>query len=376
MGEVKKNASQLREVHHLLTQGKSTEAQIVLAQLPEETRVLRDELNYLQAWYAVVEEHWEDVAQQVRDFPVFLDKEERESLLTEGSLRRRRPFFLLILSEMARTAGYPEEASEHIRHALAFLDERRMNIPEVRLLAHCNLGRLALEMNQTAQTLLQYETAQRLCGEEQPDHPLRAVILTGLCETYTRLEQFEQALATGKQALHLLQSGALSGCQEHLLLMLSRVCLALEDYASALSYAQDARRTASLTNDHARQAQTLLLLAEIQQKQCQAQDARASCEEALALLSATPHLPLNGTVFVLLGKIAESEWRHHLEQDALATEAQARYEQAQSFFASLHDTASLARVSKQLAQLLESRGQPEQALAHWKKAFTLSEQRG
>jgi len=376
MGEVKKNASQLREVHHLLTQGKGAEAQAVLALLPGETSVLRDELNYLQAWYAVVEEHWEDVAQQVRDFPVFLDKEDRESLLTEGSLRRRRPFFLLILGEMARAAGYPEEAIEHIQHALALLSERRMNIPEVRLLAHCSLGRLSLEMNQTAQALLQYETAQRLCGEEQPDHPLRAMILSGLCETYTRLGQFEQALTSGKQALHLLQSGAHAGCQEQLLLMLSRICLALEDYASALSYAQDARHTANLTSDHARQAQTLLLLAEIQQKQCQAQNARASCEEALALLSATPHLLLNGTALVLLGKIAESEWHHHPEQEALATEAQTRYEQAQTLFASLHDTASLARVSRQLAQLLESRGQPEQALAHWKKAFTLSEQRG
>lgn len=376
MGEDKKNASQLREVHHLLTQGKSAEAQILLAQMPGETPVLRNELNYLQAWYAVVEEHWEDVAQQVRDFPVFLDVEDRESLLTHGSLRRRRPIFLLILGEMARASGYPEEAIEHIQHGLALLNERRMNIAEVRLLAHCSLGRLSLEMNQTAQALLQYETAQHLCSEEKSDHPFRAAILIGLCETYTRLGQFEQALTTGKQALQLLQSGALPGCQDQLLLLLSRVSLALEDYESALTYAQDARHIASLANDDARRANILLSLAEIQQKRCQMQEARASCEQALALLSATPNLPLNGTAFVLLGKIAESEWRYHPDQAALATEAQEHYEQAQAFFTSLHDSASLARVSKQLAQLLESRGQPEEALAHWKRAFTLSEQRG
>lgn len=376
MGEESKDASQVREVHHLLTQGRSDEAQVLLAHIPVETPARRNELNYLQAWYAVVVEHWEDVAQQVQGFPVFLEREERENLLTNGSVRRRRPMCLLILGEMAHELGYLEEAVEHIRHGLVLLNERRMNIPEVRLQAHCSLGRLALDMNQTAQALLQYETALRLCNEEQPENPLRAAILTGLCETYARLGQFEQALTAGQQALHLLHSGALAGCQEQLLFMLSRVSLSLEDHASALAYAQDARHAASLTNDNARLAHALLLLAEVQQEKCQMQEARSNCEQALALLSVTPNLPLNGTALFLFGKIAESEWRYHPEDEALATEAQTRYEQAQTLFTTLHETSSLAKVSKQFAQLLEARGQPEQALTHWKNAFMLSEQRG
>jgi tetratricopeptide (TPR) repeat protein len=367
-----KEISPVDRAHHLLTQGKGDEAQALLAQMYEEASVPRDELAYLHAWSTIVQEQWDDVAQHVRDFPVLLDREERESLLTNGSIRRRRPMCLLMLGEMARELGYPEEANEHIQHCLTLLNERRMNIAEVRLLAHSCLGRLSLESNQTTQALVQYKTALNLCANEAPDHPLHTAILAGLCETHIRLEQFEQALAIGKQALRLHQEGSQPNNQEHILLMLSHISLALEESASAMAYAQDAQHLANQADDHARVAQTLLIQAEIQHKTGTMQEARTNCEQALALLAATPDLPLNGTALFLLGKIAETEWHAHPDQTTLAPEAQARYEQALALFASLHDTTSLASVSKQLAQLLEDRGQPEQALIHWKHAYQLS----
>ena len=376
MGEGNKDASELREVHHLLTQGKGEEAQMLLAQMASGSPAQHKEFNYLHVWDAVVQDHWENVTQQIRDIPALLPKEERESLLTNGSIRRRRPICLLILGEMARELGYPEEATEHIQHCLALLNERRMNIPEVRLLAHYNLGQLSLQMNQTAQALIQYETARDLCSDEQAEKPLFIPILMGLCETYTRLEQFEQALSIGKQALHLLQTNPSAHYLEQFLLMLSRINLSLKDSASALAYAQDARQVASQTNDPARVANTLLVLAEIQQKMCQMQEARANCQQALALLSVTQDQTLRGAALLLCGKIAEAEWRHQPEQEALAQEALEQYEQARVLFETLHDTSSLARVSKQLAQLLEDRGQPELALVHWKNAYTLAKQHG
>jgi tetratricopeptide (TPR) repeat protein len=376
MGESKKDASQLREVHHLLMQGKSAEAHIRLTQIADEPPAQRKEFDYLQAWNALLQERWEDVTQQIRDIPALLRAEERESLLTNGSIRRRRPVCLLILGEMARELGYPEEATEHLQHCLALLNERRMNIPEVRLLAHCNLGQLALEMNQTAQALIQYETASGLCGAEEAEHVLFTTILTGLCETFTRLGRFEQALSTGKQALRLLRTNPSSGCQEPLLLMLSRVSLSLEDTASALAYAQDARHVANQANDPARVANSLLVLAEVQYKARQMQEARTNCQHTLALLSTPQDQPLRATTLFLSGKIAEAEWHHQPEQEKLATEALECYEQARASFDALHDASALAKVSRRLAQLLEDRGQPELALTHWKNAYMLSEQRG
>lgn len=376
MGKETKDASHLRKLHHLLTQGKSAEAQILLIQVADESPAQRKELDYLQAWNAIVQGRWEEVAQQIRDIPALLHTEEREYLLINGSIRRRRPVFLLILGELARELGYPEEATEHLQRCLTLLNERRMNIPEVRLLAHCNLGQLALEMNQTAQALIQYETASRLCGDEEVDQLVFATILTGLCETYSRLGRFEQALSTGKQALRLLQASPSSGCQQPLLLMLSRISLSLEDVASALAYAQDARLVANEANNSARVAQSLLALAEIQYKARQMQDARVNCQQALALLSTPQDQPLRAATLFLSGKIAEAEWHSQPEQDKLATEALECYEQAQAIFDTLHDASALARVSRRLAQLLEDRGQPELALTHWKNAYMLSDQRG
>ncbi|HEY0753579.1 MAG TPA: hypothetical protein VGD98_06425 [Ktedonobacteraceae bacterium] len=371
MGEGKKGTFQLREVHRLLTQRKGNEAQMLLAQLSGEPLVNRNELTYLQAWLAVAQEDWENIALLLRDAPALLPQEEQDSLLTNGSVRRRRPMCLLILGEMARELEYPEEAIEHIQHSLTLLNERRMNIPEVRLLAHCSLGRLALDMNQTAQALTQYETALHLYNDQETGSALRTAVLTGLCDTQMRLEQFEQALDTGKRALASLEADD----EEHLLVLLSHICLAMGDSASALVYAQDAKNAANQSKDVMRVAHTLLVLAEIQQKECfDAQDARANCEQALALLAQTPEQPLNGTALFLLGKIAECEWSRSREKIPAANEAQARYEQARAFFTEQHDTASLAKVSRQLAQLLEERGEPEQALIYWKQAFMLTEQ--
>ncbi|HEU5378807.1 MAG TPA: hypothetical protein VFV38_25570 [Ktedonobacteraceae bacterium] len=99
---------------------------------------------------------------------------------------------LLLLGEMARKLDYLGEAMEHLYHCLALLNERRMNVPEVRLTAHESLGRLALEMNQTTQALQQFETASHLCREEEPEPALYFTILAGLCETQFCQERLER----------------------------------------------------------------------------------------------------------------------------------------------------------------------------------------
>ena len=360
------------EIHHLLTQGKSDEAQLVLVQMTGKTVAFpSNECTYLSAWYEVLQGHWEMVTQHARELPVLLESEEREMLLTSGSIRRRRPFCLLLLGQMARELGYPEEAREHLQHCITLLNERRMNIPEVRLLAHCSLGRLMLEMNQADQARIAYETANSLCGTEVSQHPLSAEILTGLCEASTRLEQFEQALAIGKQALHLLQGDTQTSLQKRLFLMLSRISIALGESASAFAYAQDARLLAHQTNDVVGVADALRMRAEIEVKTGQLPEARTSCQQALALLPGDENQRLRAATLLLLGQIAEEVWRGQPEQETFAEEAQARYEQVWGLFETQRDRAFLANVSLHLAKLLEARGQSEQALSHWKNAYTL-----
>ena len=373
MNERQKEISHVGRVRHLLAQGKGDEAQALLVQITDKTLALRsNECTYLHAWHEVLQERWENVTQYVRELPVLLGSEEREKLLASGSIRRRRPLCLLMLGQMARELGYPEEAREHLQHCIILLNERRMNIPEVRLLAHCSLGQLMLEMNQADQARIAYGTANSLCGTDMTNHPLSAEILTGLCEASIRLEQFEQALAIGKQALILLQGDAQSGIQKHLLLMLSRISLTLGESGSAFVYTQDARHVAHQTNDVVGVTDALRMRAEIELHAGQLPEARTSCQQALALFPGDENQRLRATTLLLLGKIAEAEWRCRPEQETLAEEAQERYEQAQVLFETQQDVAALANVSLHLAKLLEARGQPEQALSHWKNVYKLS----
>jgi len=231
-------------------------------------------------------------------------------------------------------------------------------------------------MNQADQARIAYEAANSLCGTEVSQHPLSAEILIGLCEASTRLEQFEQALAIGKQALRLLQVDSQASLQKRLFLMLSRISLALGESASAFAYAQDARHVADQTNDTVGVADALRMRATIELHTEQLPEARTSCQQALALCSGDENQLLRATTLLLLGNIAEAEWRGQPEQETSVDEAQDWYEQVQLLFETQQDGASLANVSLHLAKLLEARGQPEQALAHWKNAYKLSAPHG
>ena len=160
--------------------------------------------------------------------------------------------------------------------------------------------------------------------------------------------------------------------QKHLFLMLSCISLALGESASAFAYAQDARYVADQTTDTVGVADALRMRAEIALHTGQLPEARTSCQQALALFPGDEHQQLRATTLLLLGQIAEEEWRGQPEQETLAEEAQERYEQAQVLFKTQQNGASLANVSLHLATLLEARGQPEQALSYWKHAYTLS----
>lgn len=375
MGQGDKNTSQLRGVHHLLTQGRSDEAEALLAQAAGdlETPAQKNDFAYLCAWCAATQERWEDVVQLVGAFPASLDRPARAELLASGSFRRRRPTCLLFLGDMARELGYYEEALEHYQRCLKLLGERRMNIPEVRLLAHWRMAVLALCMDQPAQALVQYTTALGLCGETS-GHPLLATLLTGLCEVHARLDQPAEALAAGQKALQLLQEQAQAGHLEQLLVLLSRVSLALHDSVAALTYAHDAWRVASDSDNPAEMANILLTQAQIYFEGCQMREARAACQQALAIPQAQQDAYLHGTIVFLQGKIAEAEWHCHQDRAELADEAQRYYEEARAIFEPLPQTSSLARVSMRLARFLEARGKPEQALTHWKTAFMLAKQ--
>lgn len=374
MGAENKDASYLCEIHHLLTRGKGHEAETLLAQIVGETPAQQNEIAYLYAWCAVEQKSWEETVQRVWALAPALNKDEREAVLSSGSVHRRRPACLLLLGDMAQELGYLEESIEHYQYSLRLLNERRMNIPKMRVRAHYMLGTLALRTGQPVQALIQYETALRLC-DEKSEQPLSGLLFTGLCDAHAQQGNFSQALAAGQQALPLLQKNADTTHLEQLYVLLSRISLSLHDDASALTYAQDAWCSAHEANDPVRMANVSLALAEIHFTTGHMQQAQVSCQQAHSLQQRTQDRHLPGKIAFLAGKIAEARWRGQPDTITQAEEAMSRYEEARIAFAAIEDTTTLADITEHQARLLEAKGQHEQALVYWKDAYQFASKR-
>ncbi len=370
-----KNASLLRQAHENLAQGQAEESKMLLTRLIENQPEPPPEIEYLLAWIAAEQNDWEEVG-KLTNAPLFVQKAlDTEDWLTATSVRRRRPGYFLRLALAARTLGYPQEAITHSQHGLKLLDERRMNIPEVRLQIHIMLGMLAIDTGDTDQAILQYETALELCGQD-PTNPLLAAIDEGLCEAYLQQKLFSQALEYGKQGLLISDNACKGERKEHLLLLLSRCSSALHDIDQAHTWIRQARNLANDSGIAERIARTLLAQAELLFEEGNWHAARQNCEQA----STSAHDTLSqGQIALLRGKIAEAEWSADPEKSSdLADEAMTFYEQAQSIFTNSDIPIAkthIVEVSVHQARLLENRGQTNEALTFWKTAYELGSNR-
>ncbi|HET8842223.1 MAG TPA: tetratricopeptide repeat protein [Ktedonobacteraceae bacterium] len=365
-------ASLANRIHDLLKQKQMDEVRELLVQLPEETIRQKRELGYLRAWYAVAQSRWEDAAEYLCSPPFTRDASEKEALVSGYTERRRRPRFLLLLGSSAMELGYAEEAREHFLACLALLDERRMNVPELRLQAQYALGELALQTGWPDQAVLHYSTALSLCAKND-DPAFLVTLYSRLCEASYEAEDFTAALGWGHQGLEFLKTGTSLQSREDLLVLLAQVCLVMKKFKQAIDYAQEARQLADQIGNAPQKVSTRLTLAEIFLAEEQTSEARQYCQQALDLSPVPEQTLLRGKTLFLYGKVAEMEWREKPECTRLAEEAKSFYEEARTIFAALPGSTPLIDVLRQLALLLEQRGSSEQALAHWKTLYQLAE---
>jgi tetratricopeptide (TPR) repeat protein len=360
------NEEVLRRAHQMLAQGQVEETEILLAQINKEVSTPDTEIVYLQVWCTMERNQWEEVVQRVCEPPFVQDASATQVWLVAGSVRRRRPGALLLLGAMANDLGYPQEAIAHYQYCLRLLDERRMNIPEVRLQAHVALGALALATGDSAEAVIQYEAALRLSPQDS-SQAFFATLYEGICQAYFQQKLFSQALEYGQQCLLLLEDAR----KEELTLLLSQICSALRDFAQAHAYVEQAWHLASETSDPARIAAVVLERAKIQYQEGDLKNAQSSCEQAWELQQNAQDPHLRGKIAFLRGKIAEAEWRqpdgfHSVE------EAMTWYEQARTAFADLEVSTLQAEIAVRQARLWEARGQQAQALIYWKTAYQLA----
>jgi tetratricopeptide (TPR) repeat protein len=121
----------------------------------------------------------------------------------DGTVRRRRPWTLWALGNLVAHLGYP--SVEPFREAVRLLDERRMNIPWLRIQVLVDLAQTLLALGSPHAALAHYEQAlgwyQRVFSQQESAHEALPTIFIGLCETLGHLSEVERALDYGNRAL-------------------------------------------------------------------------------------------------------------------------------------------------------------------------------
>ncbi|MGH2480483.1 MAG: hypothetical protein ACRDHW_12580, partial [Ktedonobacteraceae bacterium] len=156
-------------LHLLVVEGQTEKALVALEAVSASGFAQKQEIAYVRAWCATSLGHWDAAAPFL--LPVENAGQAEQALQALGQTeRRRRIHYLLLLGQTANELGYYEEATRHYTQCLAFLDERRMNIPRVRIKARCGLGSAYTQTGLYALALTHYEDALRLSSADSV-HP-------------------------------------------------------------------------------------------------------------------------------------------------------------------------------------------------------------
>jgi tetratricopeptide (TPR) repeat protein len=191
--------------------------------------------------------------------------------------RRRRPALWWLLGNLAYDLGCLFDSNEHAEQALALLNERRMNVPWLRVQVLCDQARVFCRNASRFAALAAYETALQECQNLKPeDQYLRIKPLIGLCELLSQqVDSQIQAREYGQQALALCLPDAHEE-QATLLFLLAGMKEgedAVKSYQVALTIAEKP----------ALRGRCLLRLAQLALDTAQMEQAKTCCRQALSL---------------------------------------------------------------------------------------------
>ncbi len=336
----------------LLLQAGSIEQALALL----ETTLLRPaERCYVQAWAAVQQERWEELASCLLEAGgLFIDE---YRLKTERmTIRRRRSWLYWLLGNLAMLVERYEDAFGWYTRCVQHLSERRMNDPLLRVRALCGRGATLLRMHAPQAALVEYEQAMRLGQKHSGNDQLE--LCTGLCNVYIALGDLEQGLVYGHQALEMVanphEECALRGVLGNLYAQQGNRPAAQVCYLEALGRARQCKPP-----DDTQIVTILLGLADLQRQEGNLIEARTSYEQAIAHRRCAPGV--RGKLFLACAALAQAE---QLREEALRW-----YTAAAQAFSEAGADAELAEAHSELARLYETAGDLEQAAFHWKAAY-------
>jgi len=355
----------------LIAEGQLDHALTALDEIQAESPEEKREVAYLRAWCSMLRNRWDEAAEYI--LPQEISGEEIADIQELGRTeRRRRPYYLLVLGDVASNLWRYEEAIQHYTRCLKFLDERRMNDTIRRIRALRGLGLAHMATGYISNALEYYEQALRLCNNDTlylqlPD------LYYGLSDAYCRLGEYERALEYGNKALELYTERddkdlicrvrSLLGhiyCQKGDL-QTSNAC-----YTEALALAMSRESVGAIFN-------TFTALAELRLQEDKPEEAWRYCEMALDYSKKVPRPYFVGKMDLICGQVMEARAQRtggRQRQESL-DQAVDYYEQAVRQFKQTDARPDLAEAYSRLAHILEEAGRQDQAIGIWKSAYAV-----
>jgi tetratricopeptide (TPR) repeat protein len=361
----------LERAYNLITEGLSAEARATLEHLQPETPQQKLEAAYLQAWSHTLDSHWDAAAKFLLD-PEITQEQVGDMQSLGQTERRRRAWYLLLLGDIALNLGRYEEGKEHYTQCIKFLDERRMNIMNVRIRARYGLGTAYTQTGFYAVALTHYKDALNLCGEDS-GHTSLPDIYYGFCDTYRRLGNFDDAIKYGKKALQIYVDLNVKHMEGRIRALLGRISFQQRDYQAASYYLTEALALATATNRPGVIITNLTALADVRLAEGLLDEARRYCQHALEYRDRVAIKQLVGMLYIVCGKVAEAEFERAdgARAEELHAEAASWYKQAIEVLSQLQARVELREVYGRLAQLLERSNKQDEAFGYWKAAYSV-----
>lgn len=367
-------SKQFHRIHLFIGEGQIDEAQAALEQIQSENQEEAHEAAYLRAWGCAESNHWDEAARFL--IAAGVSEQTVSDIQAQGQTeRRRRAYYQVLLGNVAASLGHSEEGMRHYRRCLKFLDERRMNIPSLRIRALLAMGKLSGVMGLYDAALIHYEEALRLCSGNG-EHPDLPDISYGLCDMYRHKGNFARALACGREALQLYTDRGQEEQAGRVRTLLGRVCAQMRAFQEAGAYYTAALTLFLARGDAEMVLQNLTALADLHREEGQLSEAWRYCERALEYTASLPQNTcyLSGLAYITCGKVkqAKAEATSGAYAHDLLDRSISFYEQAVQAFQSSASRAALRETYQRLAQVLEARGRQDLAITYWKSAYAIS----
>jgi tetratricopeptide (TPR) repeat protein len=332
---------------------------------------------YISAWCHTLLEQWTE-AQSLLNSLYPSCSIEANWISTKHNERERRAFCLTCLGNTALGLNRFEEASRHYTQCLKLLNERRVNLPHIRIKTLNSLGLICIVNGFYAMAINHYEEALNLC-KNMPEQDVLPEIYYGLCDASRLLGRYEIAYIYGVKAFELSKQRGMQTIESRIQHLLGKINYQRYEYDEAANHYLESLAIATQEHNQELKIANFTALADLQLAENHLLEANCYSQRALELSSVMHNHYYLGQMYLTCGNItlAESEQTKGEQHDKLFAKARGFFEEAKESLAQTQDSALQGEVNKRIAQMLEESGQAQEALTYWKTAYeTLSKPAG